>query len=214
MRRKLIFTALCGFCFVQSIAQSYVPEKNNAVIKVAPVADIQAYAFNLADIRLTGNSPFKNAMQKDSAYLLLIEPDRLLHNFYKNAGLPVKAPVYGGWESDGIAGHTLGHYLSACAMFYASTGNPEFKRRVDYISDELLRCQQARKTGYVGAIPNEDSIFGKLSRGEIKSGGFDLNGGWSPWYTVHKVICGVVDAYLYCNNTTALRWLPVWQTDR
>ncbi|PVD51327.1 hypothetical protein DC498_15745 [Terrimonas sp.] len=205
MKRKVIFTALCGFCFVQSIAQSYVPEKNNAVIKVAPVADIQAYAFNLADIRLTGNSPFKNAMQKDSAYLLLIEPDRLLHNFYKNAGLPVKAPVYGGWESDGIAGHTLGHYLSACAMFYASTGNPEFKRRVDYISNELLRCQQARKTGYVGAIPNEDSIFGKLKRGEIKSGGFDLNGGWSPWYTVHKVISGVVDAYLYCNNTTALK---------
>ncbi|MFT3748166.1 MAG: glycoside hydrolase family 127 protein [Agriterribacter sp.] len=205
MRKKVIFTALCSFCFVQPFAQSYVPERSNTAIKVNPVAGIKAYAFNLADIRLTGNSPFKNAMQKDSAYLLLIEPARLLHSFYKNAGLPVKAAVYGGWESDGIAGHTLGHYLSACAMFYASTGNPEFKKRVDYISAELLRCQQARKTGYVGAIPNEDSIFGKLKRGEIKSGGFDLNGGWSPWYTVHKVISGLVDAYLYCHNGTALK---------
>ena len=61
-------------------------------------------------------------------------------------------------------------------------------------------CQQARKTGYVGAIPNEDSIFGKVARGEIKYCGFDLNGGWVPWYTVHKVMAGLLDAYLYCDN--------------
>lgn len=205
MWRKTGFAALFSLSYILVAGQSYVPEKNNAHVKIKPVADIQAYAFNLADVRLTGNSVFKKAMQNDSAYLLSIEPDRLLHSFHKNAGLPVKAPLYGGWESDGIAGHTLGHYLSACAMFYAATGNEAFKKRVDYISDELLRCQQARKTGYVGAIPNEDSIFGKLKRGEIKSGGFDLNGGWSPWYTVHKVISGAVDAYLYCNNTTALK---------
>lgn len=205
MRRKTSFAGLFVFSSLLLAAQSYVPEKDNMRVKVKPVTDIRAYAFNLADVRLTGESPFKKAMQNDFLYLLSIEPDRLLHSFYQNAGLPVKAPVYGGWESDGIAGHTLGHYLSACAMFYAATGNEEFKGRVDYISDELLRCQQARKTGYVGAIPNEDSIFGKLKRGEIKSGGFDLNGGWSPWYTVHKVMSGVVDAYLYCNSTAALR---------
>ncbi|MCC6286637.1 MAG: glycoside hydrolase family 127 protein [Chitinophagaceae bacterium] len=204
MKCKISIAVLFLFFYGFVTAQSYVPERNNTAVKVKPVVTIKAYAFNLADIRLTGNSPFKNAMQKDAAYLLQLEPDRLLHSFYKNAGLPVKAEVYGGWEKEGVAGHTLGHYLSACAMFYASTGNPEFKRRVDYISAELLRCQQARKTGYVGAIPNEDSIFGKLKRGEIKSGGFDLNGGWSPWYTVHKVISGLIDAYLYCGNTTAL----------
>jgi DUF1680 family protein len=68
----------------------------------------------------------------------------------------------------------------------------------------LAECQKARKTGYVGAIPKEDSIFTKVSRGEIKSGGFDLNGGWSPWYTVHKVMAGLLDAYLYCGNQQAL----------
>jgi DUF1680 family protein len=185
-------------------AQSYAPEKTDPKIKIKPAVPLQAYAFNLRQVKLLDGSPFKNAMDKDAAYLLSIEPDRLLHRFHANAGLPVKGEVYGGWESDGLSGHTLGHYLSACSMMYLSEGNPQFKQKVDYIVAELARCQQARKTGYVGAIPNEDSIFGKVARGEIKSSGFDLNGGWSPWYTVHKVMAGLLDAYLYCDNQQAL----------
>lgn len=144
-------------------------------------------------------------MDKDAAYLLFLKPDRLLYRFYQNAGLPVKDSVYGGWESEGLSGHTMGHYLSACSMMYISTGNPEFKKRVDYIVNELAHCQQARKTGYVGAIPKEDSIFGKLANGQIRTSGFDMNGGWSPWYTVHKVMAGLCDAYLYCDNKQALK---------
>ena len=75
---------------------------------------------------------------------------------------------------------------------------------MNYLVDELSNCQHARRTGYIGAIPKQDSIFGKVARGEIKTTGFDLNGGWSPWYTVHKVMAGLVDAYLYCNNLKAL----------
>jgi uncharacterized protein len=185
-------------------AQSYVPELKNSRVLVSPEAQIKAYAFNIKDVKLLDGSPFKNAMDKDAAYLLVIEPDRLLFRFYQNAGLPVKGEIYGGWESDGLSGHTLGHYLSACSLFYSNTGNVEFKNRVDYIVSELLRCQQARKTGYVGGIPNEDTLWAKVSRGEIKSAGFDLNGAWSPWYTVHKVMAGLVDAYLYCDNRQAL----------
>jgi uncharacterized protein len=194
------------FCFVYATAlpQSYVPEQGNALMKVAPVVPVKAFAFNIRDVKLLA-SPFANAMSKDSAYLLLLKPDRLLHRFHQNAGLPVKDSVYGGWESEGLSGHTLGHYLSAASLMYASTGNPEFKKRVAYTVSELLRCQQARKTGYVGAIPKEDSIFGNVAKGNIKSGGFDLNGGWSPWYTVHKVMAGLVDAYLYCDNNEALK---------
>lgn len=186
-------------------AQSYIPEKDNRQVKVKPLVNIQAYAFNLKDVKLLDGSPFKNAMDKDAAYLLLLKPDRLLHRFYKNAGLPIKDSVYGGWESEGLSGHTLGHYVSACALMFTSTGNPEFKKRVDYIVDELARCQVARKTGYVGGIPNEDSIFGKLAMGKIRTSGFDMNGGWSPWYTVHKVMAGLCDAYLYCDNKEALK---------
>jgi len=207
---KSSFCLALGLIFgisIASLAQSYVPEKNNGKIIVKPKVDIEGYAFNLKDVRLLDGSPFKNALDKDAAYLLLLEPDRLLHRFYKNAGLPAKGEVYGGWESEGLSGHTLGHYLSACGMMFASTGNKEFKERVDYLVKELAICQQARKTGYVGAIPNEDSIFGKLEIGIIKTGGFDLNGGWSPWYTVHKVMAGLFDTYMHCDNQQALQVL-------
>ena len=208
MKRKfcLVMGFISGIVFTVN-AQSYAPEKSNNKIKVKPVVNIEAYTFNLKDVRLLNGSPFKNAMDKDAAYLLLLEPNRLLHRFYKNAGLPTKGDVYGGWERDGLSGHTLGHYLSACAMMYASTGDKRFKDKVDYIVTELSLCQQARKTGYVGAIPNEDSIFGKLANGIIKTGGFDMNGGWSPWYTVHKVMAGLLDAYMQCDNQQALQVL-------
>lgn len=184
--------------------QSYLPQKADNRIKVKQAIPVRAYAFSLSDVRLLDGSPFKHAMDLDAAFLLELEPDRLLHRFHRNAGLPVKGEIYGGWESEGLSGHSLGHYLSAISMYYAATMNAEFKRRADYIVDELARCQEARKTGYVGAIPNEDSIFGNVAKGIIKSGGFDLNGGWSPWYTVHKVMAGLVDAYLYTGNEKAL----------
>ena len=188
-----------------ALSQNYVHERSNPRIKVKPVVALKAYAFNLRDVELLEGSPFKNAMDKDGAYLLEIEPKRLLHRFYENAHLPAKDSVYGGWESEGLSGHTLGHFLSALSMMYASTGDKRFKQRVDLIVNELEKCQKARKTGYIGAIPNEDSIFAKVSRGDIKSGGFDLNGGWSPWYTVHKLMAGLFDAYLYCDNKKAVK---------
>ncbi len=185
-------------------SQSYLPEKSNPRIKIQPVAPLNAYAFNLADVKLIGESVFKKARDRDEKYLLSIEPDRLLHRFHLHAGLATKGEIYRGWESDGLSGHTLGHYLSACALLFASTGNDEFRQRTDYIVEELAKCQHARGTGYVGAIPKEDSIFWKVQHGIIKSSGFDLNGGWSPWYTVHKVMTGLTDAYLYTGNTKAL----------
>ncbi|MBS1485948.1 MAG: glycoside hydrolase family 127 protein [Bacteroidetes bacterium] len=185
-------------------AQSYLVQKNNSRIAVKPVVEVKAYSFDLQDVKLLEGSPFKNAMDKDAAYLLSIDTKRLLHRFYLNAGLPTQGDVYGGWESDGLSGHTLGHYLSACAMMYASLSDVRFKERVDEITDELEKCRAARKSGYIGAIPNEDSIFRKVQQGIIKTGGFDLNGGWSPWYTVHKVMAGLTDAYLFAGNRKAL----------
>jgi len=200
---KKAFLSLFIFISIFCTAQSYVPEKSNNKLKVKPVVSIKAYSFNLNEVSLL-NSPFRHAMTKDSGYLLEIKPDRLLYRFHKHAGLPVKDSIYGGWEKDGISGHTLGHYLSACAMMYASTGEKEFKNRVDYIIDELRKCQVARKTGYIGAVPNEDTVFAQVKRGDIRSAGFDLNGSWVPWYTLHKVLAGLLDAYLYCDNNTSL----------
>ena len=61
---------------------------------------------------------------------------------------------------------------------YAASGDERYKERVDYIIKELAECQDARKTGYVGGIPNEDKIWAEVSSGDIRSQGFDLNGGW------------------------------------
>src|ERR1700722_13404178 len=195
------------------VAQSYVPEYANKKEKVAPVVALQAYPFDIRHVRLL-DGPFREAMEADAHYLLAIAPDRLLSEFRAHAGLSPRAAKYGGWESSGLAGHTLGHYLSACSMQYAATGDTVFRERVAYIVDELWACQQARKkapapgllpmAGYVGAIPREDSLWSEVAAGQIRSHGFDLNGAWSPWYTVHKVMAGLLDAWLYCDNARAL----------
>ena len=204
----ILLSVITGSLF----AQSYVPEKNSSKIKVLPVIPVKAYAFNLKDVKITGGV-FKQAQDLDAAYLLEIEPDRLLHRFHEYAGLKIKGEIYGGWESETISGHTLGHYLSACALMYASTGDQRFKQKVDYIVSELALCQQARKTGYVGGVPNEDTVFAQVARGDIRSKGFDLNGAWVPWYTMHKVMAGLMDAYLYCDNDqslTILNKICIW----
>ncbi|MBS7566777.1 glycoside hydrolase family 127 protein [Mucilaginibacter sp. Bleaf8] len=207
MRNKYLFimlAALAGNLYsINTQAQSYVPELNDGRMKIKPKVAIKAYSFDLKDVKLL-ESPFKEAMIKDAAYLKSIDPDRLLADFRSHSGLKPKGNIYEGWESSGLAGHTLGHYISAIAMQYASTGDVECLKRVNYITKELYDCQVARKTGYVGAIPKEDTLWAEVATGNIRSGGFDLNGGWSPWYTVHKVMAGLLDAYLYTDNKQAL----------
>ena len=117
----------------------------------APIADKVEPAtipVPLSQVRLL-DGPFLDSLKANSAYLPKLEPDRLLHNFRKNAGLEPKGEIYGGWENHSIAGHTLGHYLTACALTYAQTGDEAFKKRVDDIVDELLVCQTAEGDGYV-----------------------------------------------------------------
>ena len=104
--KKYILIPLLLWTFT-SFAQSYVPQKNNSHLKVKPVVDLQAYAFDLRDVKLLDGSPFKNAMDKDAAYLLVLKPDRLLYRFYQNAGLPIKDSIYGGWENQGAPSRCL-----------------------------------------------------------------------------------------------------------
>jgi len=163
---------------------------------------MRAKPFPLASVRLL-DSPFRDAMERNGSYLLSLEPDRLLHNFRKFAGLEPKAPSYGGWEARGIAGHTLGHYLSACSLMYASTGDKRYKERVAYIVSELALAQRQRKDGYVGGIPDADRLWSEIGRGEIRASGFDLNGAWVPWYTVHKLYAGLIDAHRLCGDRQA-----------
>ncbi len=155
----------------------------------------KALPFDLANVRLL-DGPFKAAQERDGAYLLFLEPDRLLHNFRINAGLPPKGEIYGGWEKLGVAGHTCGHYLSACSMMYRATGDATYRQRVDYIVSELAACQKKSPTGLVCAIPDAGDIFAKIAKDGTATG-------WVPWYTMHKLYAGLRDSYLYCGNSQA-----------
>jgi DUF1680 family protein len=168
--------------------------------------------FPLQAVRLKP-SVFHTAVQTNTQYLLGLSPDRLLHNYHLFAGLAPKAPVYGGWELDTIAGHTLGHYLSALSLTYAQTGNQECKRRVDYIVAELAACQAHSDEGYVagftrrnsqGEIENGRVLFDELVAGDIRVLPFNLNGCWVPLYNWHKLYAGLFDAQTYCENLQAL----------
>lgn len=166
-------------------------------------------SFSLSKVRLL-DSPFKQAMEEDIQWLLNIKPNRLLHRFHKYAGLMPKDSVYRGWESSELSGHSLGHYLSAISMAYSAIDNKErkneFEKRVNYIVSELARCQNARSTGYVGGIPGGEKMFDEISKGNIRAREaptFGLNDIWAPWYTMHKLFAGLIDAYQYVGNRQA-----------
>jgi DUF1680 family protein len=185
--------------------------KNKIDIKQFEKQILKARPLPLNRVRLTGG-PLKQAQDVTATYLLQLEPDRMLAGYRIRAGLEPRAEGYGGWDavdSRQLTGHIAGHYLSAVSLMYAATGNEEFKRRADYIVSEFKEVQEKRGDGYLGAIVNRDGIdgrelFERLSQGEIKSAGFDLNGLWSPWYTLHKTYAGLRDAYRYTGNRTAL----------
>ncbi len=180
--------------------------------KVKPAAPPRAKPFPLKNVRLL-EGPFKEGQDIAVKYLLSLEPDRFLANFRKEAGLEPKAKHYGGWESQGVSGHSGGHYLSACALAYAATGDKRFLERVNYMVAELAECQKANGNGYVAAIPNGKKVYAEVAAGNIRSSGFDLNGCWVPNYTLHKLFAGLRDAYRLCGNEQALavaRGLADW----
>src|SRR5574338_105710 len=172
---------------------------------VTPKIRAVAAPLPLTAVRLTGG-PLKRAQERDGEYLLSLDPDRMLSFYRTRAGLAKKAEPYGGWDGEGrqLTGHIAGHHLSAVSYMYAATGDPRSKQRADYIVGELKVVQDAHKNGYVGAIMGGEEAFDRLAKGEIRSAAFDLNGLWSPWYTLHKTFAGLRDAYRHTGNRTAL----------
>jgi len=158
----------------------------------------RAWPFELTDVRLL-DGPFKQAMELDQQYLLSLDPDRLLHNFRVNAGLPSPAAPLGGWEAPDVElrGHTVGHYLSALALMYAASGDARFKARADAMVAELAAIQEAQATrfhaGYLSAFPEE--FFDRVEAREKV---------WAPYYTIHKIMAGLLDVSQLCENPRAL----------
>ncbi len=187
------------FCFACS-------EKKGGMIKTDGPEKIEfkVLPFEIEDVKLL-DGPFKHATELNVHSLLNYEPDRFLAKFRKEAGLQPKAEHYHGWEDNTIAGHSLGHYLTAICLMYKTTGNKELLDRANYIVDELAECQKADGDGYIGAFPDGKRILEEeVARGDIRSQGFDLNGIWVPYYTQHKVMDGLFHAYKLCGNKKAL----------
>ncbi|MBU3821420.1 glycoside hydrolase family 127 protein [Flavobacteriaceae bacterium XHP0103] len=162
----------------------------------------QMQPFTLQEVRIT-EGPFKNAQDVDMQYILELEPDRLLAPYLIDAGFPTKQDRYGNWESIGLDGHIAGHYLSALAMLYASTDEPELKSRLDYMLSELERCQNKNGNGYVGGIPQGKIFWERIHKGDIDGSGFGLNNTWVPLYNIHKLFAGLYDAYYYTGSEQA-----------
>lgn len=162
--------------------------------------------FPLNTVQLT-ESVFSKAMQADKGYIMAMEPDRLLAPYLKEAGLTAKAANYPNWENTGLDGHVGGHYLSALALMYASTGDTQVKKRLDYMIDELERCQKASGNGYVSGIPNGKKIWNEIAEGNIRASGFGLNDRWVPLYNIHKTYSGLRDAYWYAGSEKAKEML-------
>jgi len=151
-------------------------------------------------------SPFTRAVEANRAYMLALDPDRLLAPFLREAGLEPRAPEYGNWEGSGMGGHTAGHYLSALSMMIASgadTPDGELQRRLDDMLSELERCQKASPDGYIGGVPGGRELWKEVAAGHIDATAFGINGKWVPWYNLHKTFAGLRDAYLIAGRAKA-----------
>ncbi|HTY62509.1 MAG TPA: beta-L-arabinofuranosidase domain-containing protein [Acidobacteriota bacterium] len=183
--------ALCFLFAVLAAVQAADPAGEKPALKALP--------FRMSQVRLL-DGPFREAMLRDQKYLLSLDADRFLHTFRITAGLPSAAKPYGGWEEPNVElrGHSVGHYLSACALMFSSTGDERFKARADGIVAELAKIQEAMPSrgfhaGYLSAFPEE--FFDRVDAAQKV---------WAPYYTLHKIMAGLLDVSQYCNNRQAL----------
>ncbi len=158
----------------------------------------KARPFPMAQVRLKPG-PLKDMQERDRVYLFMLPNDRLLHSFRITAGKPSKAQPLGGWEApdcDLRGHHAGGHYLSACALMYASTGDEALRVKAEALVAGLAECQQ--QDGYLGAYP--DSMYDRMKKGQASY----ADHVWAPFYTYHKIIAGHLDMYVHCGSETAL----------
>jgi DUF1680 family protein len=191
---------------IASTAESLRAVEGTALTPTIDAGRIRARPVPSSRVRVLGG-PLKRAQDLTAKYLLDLEPDRMLAYYRVRAGLQQKAEPYAGWDGGGrnLTGHIAGHHLSAVSLMYLATGDARFKQRADYVVRELAAVQDKQGDGYLSALEGGREAFAALSKGEIRSAAFDLNGLWSPWYTLHKTFAGLRDAYRHTGNQAALR---------
>lgn len=190
----------------QGDMQSQPTEASNPLNREKVPAE--AVPFSMKNVRL-GPGAFSSAAEVNRRYLKTLPSARLLHTFRLNAGLPSSAEPLGDWEKPDceLRGHFVGgHYLSACALAFASSGDEELEHNGDLMVAELAKCQAQHKNGYLSAFPQE--YFDRLRDGVNV---------WAPFYTIHKIMAGHLEMYTLAGNEQALettekmaRWVQNW----
>ena len=185
----------------KSNAQSVYPGIATEKMKISNKGDYKSESFSLNDVKLL-ESRFHDNLRRDSAWLASLSADRLVHSFRTTAGVSagreggyMTVKKLGGWESLDceLRGHTTGHVMSALALMYAATNDQAMKAKGDSIVHALKIVQDAHGNGYIGAFPEE--LINRNIRGESV---------WAPWYTLHKILSGLIDQYVYADNSEAL----------
>ena len=171
-------------------------------------------AFELGQVKLEDDF-FVQVTQKDVDFLNTFEVEKLLFNFRKTAGLPAKASgPYSGWENTRIGGHTLGHYLAAAAQACAG-GYVECKgrdgvtlqKRVSDLIDGLAECQTAMENGFIFGATMADPSKPELQFDKLEEG--NPADTWVPWYTMHKIMNGLVEVVKLCDGAVSEQALEV-----
>lgn len=201
MKKKLLTAVILLAASGTLSAQSIYPGQHAGKLKKETIAPMQVNSFDLKDVRLLPGR-FRENMLRDSAWMVSIDANRLLHSFRTNAGVfagreggYMTVKKLGGWESLDceLRGHTTGHLLSAYGLMYAATGSEIFKLKGDSLVNGLAEVQAALGNGYLSAYPEE--LINRNIRGASV---------WAPWYTLHKLFSGLIDQYLYSDNKKAL----------
>lgn len=185
MKKRFITIALTA-----GIAVSFFGCSDN---RIAEPLENALKDVSMSDVELL-NDYEQNAFNLEVRYLKKLDADKLLKGFCDIGGVENSSTLYGGWETSSIQGHTLGHYLSAVSQAYATSGDAELKEIADHIVSVLAECQNA-DTGYLAAIPEDH--YARIEQG-------NTSGTWVPWYTMHKIIAGLIDAYELTANVQAL----------
>ncbi len=166
-------------------------------------------SFELSDVILKDDF-FRQVTQKDVDFLNAFNGDRLLYNFRLTAGVPNKASgPYNGWENTRIGGHTMGHYLTAAAQACAGgygeckgADGTSLRERLKLLIDGLFECQAALGTGFIFGAVMADPAKPELQFDKMEAG--DYNDTWVPWYTMHKILTGLVETVKLTGSKTAL----------
>lgn len=165
-------------------------------------ARLQCQPFLMNQVHLLP-SRFQENMKRDSAWMMSIPVNSLLQSFRNTSGafssreggyMTVKK--LGGWESldCDLRGHITGHLLSAYATLYAQTGSMAVKAKADSIVNGLADVQQAYgRGGYLSAFA--EGLIDRNIQGKSV---------WAPFYTLHKIVQGLIDQYQMMGNEKAL----------